>query len=1295
KAILSGANNRPPMLEKDMYDSWKSIMELYMMNRQRGQMILESIKNGPFIWHMIEENGVTRPRKYSKLTSSEAIQDDCNVKATNIILQRLPPEVYNPDKVDNNMINQVINCTKINLDNKSVNDTLTTKLERYKEQVKVLKEGKNGKVESRDNFSDSHEQNAEIDRLKQTLSEQLQEKESLMKTVIILRNDFKKEESINIDREIALENKIKYLDNIVYKRDQSAQTVHMLTKPKFFYDHATKQALGFQNPFYLKKAQQLEPKLYDGNVIKNTCAMVIPDSEETLMLAEETQQLEPKLYDGNVIKNTCAMVIPDSEETLMLAEESRLKMILKQQDLIVLEKKNSMNSLDPNLSKRPTEVEVPKELPKLSMVNTSLKKLKHHLAGFDVKTSKRKVWKPTGKVFTKIGYTWRPTGWTFTIVGNVCPLTRITTTAEVPLRNPTTLEMDTHTPVVTLVYSRKPKKSKTSVPSKHKIIKSKSANNKEPSKSWGFIVSGVPSSSLDKCRNDHVAKIMGYGDYQIGNLTISRDILLQPLFDELLTPPPSVDLPDPEVIALIAEVEAPEPAESTSLPSLINVNQDAPSLNVAHMNNDPFGILIPDNDSKSSSSDVIPTVVHTAAPNSEHVTKWTKGHPLYNIISELERPVSTRLQLHEQALFCYYDAFLTLVKPKNYTDALTQACWIKAMQEELNEFEHTPMVEKSKQDKDPQGKVVDPTRYYGMIGTLRLSTTSKPKEPTFQVSLDVFSLTPFYQAFFIFIYPNLPSQKFEDPSFEEEILAFIRKLGYSRNIKSLSDVKVEILPQPWRTFGTIINKCLSDLAYQNENKVLKKNKDMYYPRFTKVIINHFMEKTVQAPKDSPGKRLKATAKVAKSGKKKLPSQGLETLSKIALSEPKQMKLVTKRSKRDYHVSHKSSDDKDDDKVSESDQDDDGGDDEDDSDQVNDNANKEDDDAYDEVTQGENVEEEKLDKEEEVDELYNDVNINPEGRDTEMTDASLANSSFVSSGFISNILNPNPDACIYSILNLNIESISLIDVPVTTNDEIPPSSVTTLPPPHIPLNHPLQQTPITTPTIAPIQQKTLYKELIDTYETDKVILETYGDTVTFKRRRDDEDEDEEPSTGSNWESKRRRAGEEPESISAPKEKRSKSTGSSKKGSKSKTRSTDKSDQAGEEVHIVKDLEEHAHQEFKTGFTEDHTIDEITQHPDWESARDVYLRNIIIAIKKLMIVEWHNYKHLEWITVHRDDDKLYTFKEGNYNKLCLQDIEDMLLLLVQVKEQKVNEEPGKIHWWEIVRGRPSAAGKDHMI
>ncbi|GJV46150.1 hypothetical protein Tco_1430686 [Tanacetum coccineum] len=94
KAILSGADNRQPMLKKDMYDSWKSRMELYMMNRQHGRMILESVENGPLIWPTIEENRVTRPRKYSKLTHADVIQADCDVKATNIILQSLPLEVY-------------------------------------------------------------------------------------------------------------------------------------------------------------------------------------------------------------------------------------------------------------------------------------------------------------------------------------------------------------------------------------------------------------------------------------------------------------------------------------------------------------------------------------------------------------------------------------------------------------------------------------------------------------------------------------------------------------------------------------------------------------------------------------------------------------------------------------------------------------------------------------------------------------------------------------------------------------------------------------------------------------------------------------------------------------------------------------------------------------------------------------------------------------------------------------------------------------------------------------------------
>nr|GFB30058.1 hypothetical protein [Tanacetum cinerariifolium] len=94
KAILSGAENRPPMLEKDMYDSWRSRMELYMLNRQHGRMILESVENGPLIWPSVIEDGVTRFKKYSELSYAEATQANCDVKATNIILQALPLEIY-------------------------------------------------------------------------------------------------------------------------------------------------------------------------------------------------------------------------------------------------------------------------------------------------------------------------------------------------------------------------------------------------------------------------------------------------------------------------------------------------------------------------------------------------------------------------------------------------------------------------------------------------------------------------------------------------------------------------------------------------------------------------------------------------------------------------------------------------------------------------------------------------------------------------------------------------------------------------------------------------------------------------------------------------------------------------------------------------------------------------------------------------------------------------------------------------------------------------------------------------
>nr|GEZ13358.1 hypothetical protein [Tanacetum cinerariifolium] len=96
KAILSGAENRPPMLKKDMYDSWRSRMELYMLNRQHGRMILESIKHGPLLWPSVTEDGVTRLKKYSELSSAEAIQADCDMlmQGTSLTKQERECKLY-------------------------------------------------------------------------------------------------------------------------------------------------------------------------------------------------------------------------------------------------------------------------------------------------------------------------------------------------------------------------------------------------------------------------------------------------------------------------------------------------------------------------------------------------------------------------------------------------------------------------------------------------------------------------------------------------------------------------------------------------------------------------------------------------------------------------------------------------------------------------------------------------------------------------------------------------------------------------------------------------------------------------------------------------------------------------------------------------------------------------------------------------------------------------------------------------------------------------------------------------
>ncbi|GJT01017.1 hypothetical protein Tco_0822186 [Tanacetum coccineum] len=148
----------------------------------------------------------------------------------------------------------------------------------------------------------------------------------------------------------------------------------------------------------------------------------------------------------------------------------------------------------------------------------------------------------------------------------------------------------------------------------------------------------------------------------------------------------------PGIYAPIPEAVAPEHAVSNGSPSSTTVDQDAPTpSNSSTQQETQTPILSHDveednHDIEVAHMVIIHKIVHPDHHVSEHNSKWTKDHPLENIIGALNRPVSTRLQLHEQALFCYYDAFLTSVEPKNYKDALTQACGLNLWQEELHEL---------------------------------------------------------------------------------------------------------------------------------------------------------------------------------------------------------------------------------------------------------------------------------------------------------------------------------------------------------------------------------------------------------------------------------------------------------------------------------------------------------------------------------------------------------------------------------------------------------------------------------
>nr|GEV67954.1 hypothetical protein [Tanacetum cinerariifolium] len=1037
--------------------------------------------------------------------------------------------------------------------------------------------------------------------------------------------------------------------------------------------------------------------------------------------------------------------------------------------------------------------------------------------------------KPTGKVFPAIRYTWRPTGQILHIIGNACPLTRITTTPKVPSKKPIAVETDKPKPVATLVYSR-PRKSKSTNPvSKSKVVQIvlwylDSGCSKHMTRDCSQVTNFVNEFlGTVKFRNYHMAKIMGYGDYQIGNVMISRVYYVEGLGHNLFSVGQFCDS-DLEV-DISHETYV---ARSLQQNGVVEIRNHTLIKAARTMLIYAKALLF-------LWAEAVATASYT---KNYSIVRLCHGNSSYDL---------SHNKLPDLSFFDVFGALCYLTNDRLQISQSTRGIFINQSKyaiESLKKFVfvscdplNTPMVEKSRLDEDKEGKAIDPSHYRDVSYT---RIHSVPLVPEFVMCLK---------------YPNsqkvIPKPKYVRRSTKEKTEQ-APKASFGKRIKSTAKVtRLGKKKQIAEGLETLFEIGLSE-AEQMKLAIKRSKTQLYNSQPSGFGTHEGTSVTLGVPN--------------------VPTYEYHD---------EQITLKSSDNEDDDDETSISKDEDDDDQEDDNDQEDsfnprvqtpshvESTDDEDSNEEI-----------HDVNVKGDKLDEEETNEEDEGDELYRDVNVNLEGRDIEMTDSQQTHvqttqfledshmiitpvnpegkkqSSSVSSGFVSNMLNPSPDTVIDSIFNLNTKSTSLVDVPVTSTAEPPLLSATSLLLPPTLLITQIKQTPVPTPVNVPSlslqdlpnfgslfgfdhrlktlefnfsefkktnqfvevvssipsivdsdeaqaknedflnkldeniqkiikekvkeqvkeqvskilpkikktvneqlkaevlthssnasktshdvaanlselelkkilidkmesnksiyrfdEQKNLYKALVDAYECDKLILDTYEDTITFKRRRDDEDKDEEPSAGSNWGSKRRRAGKEPESISAPKEKTSKST----EGSKSHHKSASESAQAEEPVYTSKNLEEPAHQEFDTCVSDEHPIEEAPQHPDCNLARKDDSRNSFneltdtpldfsaFVMNRLKVdtltlellsgltfelvkgsckslveleylfeevykattdqLDWNNPEDLQIVKFKEgDDDKLYKFKEGDFNRLRIQDINDMLLLLIQGK------------------------------
>nr|GEZ03296.1 hypothetical protein [Tanacetum cinerariifolium] len=436
---------------------------------------------------------------------------------------------------------QVVNCTKINLDNKSVNDTLTAEVKRYKEQVKVFKEGqhvalKKQAVEQHHIESKTFEvkmnkvlnENERI--LEQVISNDivniivnfsvdntsvLQEK---VLVIIALKDALKKLKgkaladvvtSHSIDLEMLnvdvkplnprlLNNRSAHSDNLKHTQEEDAILREIVEQGKS------------QNPLnaYLVSACKYTKLIQELLIIiRQTCPSFNNSSEKLVAVTPKNKDkrarfTEPVTPSGNTITN-------NASSSNLVSNKHALSSTGVKSSTRDSGSQPSGNTKKAKIQRPPSSTQKNKVEAYPRIVKTSLKNKNHTVEPKGTGSVQHSTLNANSKLIC--------------VKCNGCMLSDnhdlITTTTEVPSRKPIAVDINTPKPVVTSVHSRKPRKSKATNPvSKYKVIKSVPPNKKEPTKSWRSTVSNVPSSSLDECRNDNVAKIMGYGDYQIRKL---------------------------------------------------------------------------------------------------------------------------------------------------------------------------------------------------------------------------------------------------------------------------------------------------------------------------------------------------------------------------------------------------------------------------------------------------------------------------------------------------------------------------------------------------------------------------------------------------------------------------------------------------------------------------------------------------------------------------------------------------------------------------------------------------------